>query len=435
MRSFRSLNVFAFVVSAFVVTAPTSSAQSAEPTSPNVTGTATSSPDDAAQDDVTVEKRRVLRLAGGQTIRVVSRCVDGQWSYKSKSGWKTLEAGAVRSAQLENRLVSEFRAKRGATDLHDVAKRAELAAWGARAGLTVEALAELEAILAQDPDQTLALETLRSNWFFTVPALARADADPAAARAAEDDLMRFGAAQTACGRELAVLELARHTDKTALQSRLANELGSTFPTRRAFASLALRRMFPGAEAKPLMVHAVLDASADVRQSCALALKAANEPALCVPIVRALSSKSPAVRVRAAEALGVMGYAAAVEPLVARMAAAAPSGGDAGRLPHSYIFVGRQVSYVQDFDVEVAQFQAVADPQINVYVEGSVMDTAVSGVLEVSWETESVAIGGALAKLTGEKPTRSAKAWLAWWEKNKDAWRSEDRSRPKTGTPG
>ena len=86
MRSFRSLNVFALVVSAFVVSAPTSRAQSAEPTSPNATVTATTSADDAAQDDVTVEKRRVLRLAGGQTIRVVSRCVDGQWSYKGKSG-------------------------------------------------------------------------------------------------------------------------------------------------------------------------------------------------------------------------------------------------------------------------------------------------------------------------------------------------------------
>jgi type II secretory pathway component GspD/PulD (secretin) len=33
----------------------------------------------------------------------------------------------------------------------------------------------------------------------------------------------------------------------------------------------------------------------------------------------------------------------------------------------------QQAYIQDFDVEVAQFQAVADPQINVLHEGVVLD--------------------------------------------------------------
>src|SRR5262249_30862027 len=36
---------------------------------------------------------------------------------------------------------------------------------------------------------------------------------------------------------------------------------------------------------------------------------------------------------------------------------------------AYVTVVNQRAYVQDFDVEVAQFQAVADPQINVLTEG------------------------------------------------------------------
>jgi len=40
---------------------------------------------------------------------------------------------------------------------------------------------------------------------------------------------------------------------------------------------------------------------------------------------------------------------------------------------AFVTVINQRAYVQDFDVEVAQFQAIADPQINVLTEGIVLD--------------------------------------------------------------
>ena len=40
---------------------------------------------------------------------------------------------------------------------------------------------------------------------------------------------------------------------------------------------------------------------------------------------------------------------------------------------AYVTVLNQRAYIQDFDVEVAQFQAVADPQVNVLHEGVVLD--------------------------------------------------------------
>ncbi len=40
---------------------------------------------------------------------------------------------------------------------------------------------------------------------------------------------------------------------------------------------------------------------------------------------------------------------------------------------AYVTVLNQRAYIQDFDVEVAQFEAVADPQINVLIEGVVLD--------------------------------------------------------------
>lgn len=375
------------------------------------------------------EKRRVLRLASGQSVRVVSRWVDGRWEYRGKGGWKALERGAVVEATSETDLLKTWNTKRAACDPKDPTQRTLLADWAAGVGLTTEALGELDALLARDPDHAGAREVLAAHWFFRVPSLSPATGGLAAR---EDELLRFGAAQTAAGRELVVLELSMHPDKAALRARLLGELTSTIVVRRSFGALALRRLFPGEEARALLVRSVYDASAEVRRGSALALKAAGEPGLCVPLVKALDARSPVVRANAAEALGNMGYAAAVEPLMAALASL-QSGGGAGsaRLPHSHIFVGRQIAYVQDFDVEVAQFQAVADPIINVAIEGAVLDVAVAGELDMMFQVQSRAIQDSLAKLTGERPGHGAAAWLAWWEKNGASWRADERSRPKT----
>jgi hypothetical protein len=179
---------------------------------------------------------------------------------------------------------------------------------------------------------------------------------------------------------------------------------------------------------------VLDPSEEVRVGSAHALRAAHEPAVCVPIVKVmLEGKSGRLRMQAAEALGNMGYAAAVEPLMDRlMMASAPNTAESNRLPHSNIFVGRQMAYIQDFDVQVAQFQAVADPKVNVLIEGSVQDSAVVGELDVDYAEESTMVRTSLEKLTAERPGRTPKDWLAWWQKNGSKWRSEDLSRPHTG---
>jgi hypothetical protein len=176
---------------------------------------------------------------------------------------------------------------------------------------------------------------------------------------------------------------------------------------------------------------VRDASQDVRRESARALRSANDPSLLAPLVRALSSNSVSIRANAASALGEMGYPAAVEPLVARMAAALQTSSNA-RAPHSHIFVGKQTAYLQDFDVEVAQFQAVADPNINVLLTGDVLDAAVIGAREEAVTIELVAIRGALGELTGANPGHSARAWLAWWEQEGARWRAADRLAPATG---
>jgi hypothetical protein len=127
----------------------------------------------------------------------------------------------------------------------------------------------------------------------------------------------------------------------------------------------------------------------------------------------------------------MGYPVAVEPLVARMAAALQSSSDA-RAPHAHIFTGRQVAYIQDFDVEVAQFQAVADPQVNVLLEGQVTDAAVISAREEGVEIELMAIRQALEKLVRQRPGGTAREWLRWWEREGGKWRAADHAAPRTG---
>jgi hypothetical protein len=84
-------------------------------------------------------------------------------------------------------------------------------------------------------------------------------------------------------------------------------------------------------------------------------------------------------------------------------------------PASNIFVGKQIAYVQDYDVEVAQNVAVGDPQINTLMEGSVLDVRVLALSQSKIASEKAAVRTALAHLTGADPGHTTAAWLAWWE--------------------
>jgi len=140
-------------------------------------------------------------------------------------------------------------------------------------------------------------------------------------------------------------------------------------------------------------------------------------------VRALGSDYASVRENAAEALGAMAYPVAVEPLVARLGAISSSGRAAGayRSPGAVLFAGRQVAYIQDFDVEIANASSIADPQVNVLQEGAVLDVRVHGTHSESFAVEGRRIRGSLARLTGADPGDSAADWLQWWEQHRDTW--------------
>ena len=76
---------------------------------------------------------------------------------------------------------------------------------------------------------------------------------------------------------------------------------------------------------------------------------------------------------------------------------------------------------------MATFQAVADPQINVLLEGEVLEARILGVVEYSYVTESRAARGSLGRLTGAKPGNTGSAWQRWWKENQAEWSTRVQS--------
>lgn len=385
----------------------------------------TPAPQEAAQElaqeeaeETTRSARRILHLAHGGTLRTVARQSDGVWEFQRDGEWIALDPGLVTRAPKEAEVLRESKRRKKALKKDGTLDdRVALASWMIEEGLAKESLRELDLVLEESPHHGGALALLRGEEIIRIPSL---DVSRAELPAAQEQLMRWAVQAPVAAREIAIVELDKLADREQLHADLLEALGAFSLRRRVFAAQAIGRAFPGQEVKRLLQHAVLDSSSAVRRSAAEALGSADDASLIVPVVRALDSSNARVRTQAAEALGFMGYAAAVEPLMGYMSAAVQSTGE-NRVPHGYVFFGKQTAYVQDFDVEVATFQAVADPQINVLLEGDVLEAGVIGSTLYSSSVEASAARSSLSRLTGQNPGHSARSWKRWWQSNQKDW--------------
>jgi hypothetical protein len=177
--------------------------------------------------------------------------------------------------------------------------------------------------------------------------------------------------------------------------------------RAAAAGLAL----PGDEGvvRSLLRSSVHDPDAAVRAAAGDALRVVAHADAVRPLVRALGSAEPRVRMNAADALGRLGNGVAVRNLVQRVHwVAGPSN-------RANIQVLNQVSYIRDFDVEIAQLAQIGDPIIGLLQDGVALDFKVFGA--EGWETriERMAYDGALERLTGKSFDGDGAKWAKWWE--------------------
>ncbi len=390
-------------------------------------------------------QKRLLLCRGGVVLRRLARTNEhGEWETRKDGQWTVLPRGLVLSYALEKEVEREFEQRMGLTrrmkGSEQVEQQCQIAAWALDQGLLTEGLATLDRILKEQPDSTVARNsaTAHSNRL-GVPRL-------------PDDLVFTGETMpgalesfltwsSACGaalREAAILKLAVLREREGLLTVLTGELGSRQPQRRTLASLALRRLYKGKAVRPLILHAVLDPDREMRTSSALTLGAAQDNAVTLPFVKALASRDPLLRQRSVQALGLMAYPAAVEPLAHHLKGLAQPGaaarGGPGRVPHSNIYVGTQTAYLQDFDVEVAMGSAIADPIVNVLTSGNVLDVGVISVSQSHFATESRSIRTALGNLTGVNPGKTNRAWIEWWDQHGAAWLASQAREPESSMP-
>ncbi|MFI5402453.1 MAG: HEAT repeat domain-containing protein [Planctomycetota bacterium] len=341
---------------------------------------------------------------------------------------------------------AESAAKAAAVAAENADAHYRLALWCSENGLDAEARFHYRAVVLIDQDhraarRALGFEQVRGRWvegkdamrakgfqefegrwvtseeyaLFAKDEIA-AKADREARKVADEALKRtWNADEAVRGRAMA--EIERLDAKQRLRPlSIAARVDRKDVRMRAVAGLGALN---DKEALPaLYQRAIFDTDEEVRLAAVGAIKATDAEGKIGPFVKALGSAFTPVRINAATALGTLGDAGAIGPLVARYQVVGGSGQSV------YISQVNQISYIQDFDVEVAQTAFIADPVIGVIQDGLTLNFRAlshTGSYDIY---ESRAYSGALRDLTDKDFGDDAKAWAEWYRNEKREERRE-----------
>jgi hypothetical protein len=381
----------------------------------------------------------VVRLRSGDVVEGRVDDLGDRLRVETSGGAVSLRWKDV-DAVLPGRAAAEvFAEKRKAVGDKDVTGLYALALWAQRAGLPDEARGTFEAVVKADPEHAGARDALSQQkadgaWQGGTKLLEakgfvardgawmlREEADLRARQAearrelsmdekkVEDLLAKAGKGPDAA-RKFATDALATVPVESLFRPALRALRGGE-PGTRAVAATALGRMKDEVDVRrPLLRSAVMDKDPEVRLASAAALRSLADPQIVKPLAKAMWSASPEIRANAAEALGEVSGVGAVEWLITRVST---SGGPGAR---NHIFVGSQVTYVSDFDVEIAQAAQIGDPIVQTIREGAMLDARVLNVREEYTILERRVAFTALRKATGKSFGEDPQAWKEWFEK-------------------
>lgn len=159
---------------------------------------------------------------------------------------------------------------------------------------------------------------------------------------------------------------------------------------------------------------LMDPAEKVRAAALDAALRSGHPELAIPYLRAIETGDVLMCERACPALARIRDPRSVPALIELMAPKpAAAGGSGGARPRAHVFFGEQISYVRDFDVEIAQGAVIAKPVIGVLQAGTVLDVGVGGVTVISHRVRNAALG-ALRRLSGLDFGSSPAKWAGWW---------------------
>jgi hypothetical protein len=162
--------------------------------------------------------------------------------------------------------------------------------------------------------------------------------------------------------------------------------------------------------RALVFRGARDMDADVRREAVLAAASFGNDDTAIPFVRALGSENLRLVANAAEAIGLLGDQRAAAYVVKRL----ESHGSGSR---SYVSFLSQVSYVRDYDVEIAQASNIANPNIGLILSGTVLDVHVKGTEYTNTWIEPILVDS-LGRLAGRRFANAAEA-KAWYAENRD----------------
>jgi hypothetical protein len=228
-------------------------------------------------------------------------------------------------------------------------------------------------------------------------------------------LLRTYGSSDGAARNFAKDALAGFDDKYKLEP-LAWALRSKSDGLLTFAAAELGRIGDRRGLRPLLWRALHDPDESVRKASVAAAKAIGDPNLLAPLVAGMWSANQQVRANAVQAVSETAIPIGVKYLVYRYEA---HGGSTQRVYYTNI---RQVSFIQDFDVEVAQTAFIADPIVGTIQEGLVLDVQVIATSVVGEFVEREVVHMALRKMTGATDVKNEPgAWAAWWKEHKNEY--------------
>ena len=218
-------------------------------------------------------------------------------------------------------------------------------------------------------------------------------------------LLAYAAGKDTALARAARLRLASLEHKELLQGAL-EALYEKTPATRVVAAQTLSELGDEAGLRALLFSSVRDTDAGVRTAAIQAAASLGHPDSAIPLIRALGSENQQIVAHAAEAIATLGDVRAARYVIRRMTAA-------GSSPRSYVSFLNQISYVRDYDVEIAQRSNIANPNVGFVQEGVVLDAHVLGAVITETWIEPV-LADTFGRLVGQSfgSAAQAKAWYA-----------------------
>lgn len=216
-------------------------------------------------------------------------------------------------------------------------------------------------------------------------------------------------------KDVALSEAARRAlaavPKKDLVAAALGLLGESDPAVRAACCRLLGEWGDESALRALVFTGARDLDADVRREAVLSAASFGNDDTAIPFVRALGSSNERLVAYAAQALGLLADQRAAGYVVKRL----ESHGSAQR---SFVSFLNQVSYVRDYDVEIAQASNIANPNIGTISDGVVLDVHVKGT-EYSQTWIEPYLVDAVSQMVGRR-FKDAAAVRAWYAENKDS---------------